>query len=572
MNSIFKIKGHRILALSVCLILSSFGCVPGANIKVSVRNPVKPAMSVENVQVVNNQIIITGTNLNDVSNFKIVNGATITNLQIESKSTTSIVANTLNNVTFAAGVMFDFVLSTASATSTFQVTFTTANNSITATMLTSMGATKGQIMKYNGFAWTPSSITNAQTYLGTWNAGTNTPDLTSPSSTPGDYFIVSVAGTLNAINYAIGDWIISDGYNWQKVANSAVVVSTFNGRRGIVTMVPGDYVYLLNGSFKLPGSTLNDIANVDLTTVAPANNDVLKYNFATGKWIPGTVAGGGGAGTVTSVTSATTDIGVATGTVTPVLTLNSGTSANQIVKLNGTAQLPALDGSLVTLLNPSNLSAAVPVAKGGTGLSAGNSGGIPYYSSNTAMSSSAVLDLNGVVLGGGAGATPTSTAAGVADQVLRIPGAGGAPAFGAIDLTKAAAVSGALPIANGGTGATSAATARTALGVASGATYATGSTVGTIPLLGTGGIVGSNICTGDNAGGIICTPVTSSVLSASVSDESGAGALLFGTAPTITDPIIANISPAANFTLTQNAVVPFTSISSGAVVNTLYLK
>lgn len=45
--------------------------------------------------------------------------------------------------------------------------------------------------------------------------------------------------------------------------------------------------------------------------------------------------------------------------------------------------------------------------------------------------------------------------AGSADQVLRVPGAGGTPAFGAIDLTKSAAVTGALPAANGGTGQSS---------------------------------------------------------------------------------------------------------------------
>ena len=43
-------------------------------------------------------------------------------------------------------------------------------------------------------------------------------------------------------------------------------------------------------------------------------------------------------------------------------------------------------------------------------------------------------------------------AAGTANQVLRVPGGGGAPAFGAIDLTQTAAVTGALPAANGGTG------------------------------------------------------------------------------------------------------------------------
>jgi hypothetical protein len=77
--------------------------------------------------------------------------------------------------------------------------------------------------------------------------------------------------------------------------------------------------------------------------------------------------GGGGSGTVTSVTSTNTDIGVASGTTTPALTLNSGTGANQILKLDGTAKIPAVDGSQITNLNPANLSSAVPLNKGGTG-------------------------------------------------------------------------------------------------------------------------------------------------------------------------------------------------------------
>src|SRR6185369_17974855 len=35
---------------------------------------------------------------------------------------------------------------------------------------------------------------------------------------------------------------------------------------------------------------------------------------------------------------------------------------------------------------------------------------------------------------------------------------------------------------------------------------------------------------------------------------------------------ITGLTPGANFTLTQNSVVPFTSVESGAVANTLYLK
>jgi hypothetical protein len=57
-----------------------------------------------------------------------------------------------------------------------------------------------------------------------------------------------------------------------------------------------------------------------------------------------------GNGTVTNVTSANSDIAIVNETTTPELTLNSGTGANQIVKLDGTAKLPAVDGSQLTNL------------------------------------------------------------------------------------------------------------------------------------------------------------------------------------------------------------------------------
>ncbi|MDO9182966.1 MAG: tail fiber domain-containing protein [Bacteriovorax sp.] len=525
---------NKVMLLTLFILTS---CIGANNLQIAIKNPKQlnsAVISVANVQLISNQVVITGTNLNEVSGFKIVNGGATTNLVIESKSATSIVANTLSNVTFAAGVVFDFVLSTATASSTFQVTFSMSNNSITAAMLTSMGATTGQIMKYNGAAWVPSTITNAQTYLGTWSAAGNSPNITSPSSTPGDYYIVSSAGTLSGITYAIGDWIISDGYNWQKVANSAVVVSTFNGRRGTVTLVPGDYATLKSGG-KITGSSINDLADINIAS-EPGNGEVLIYNNTTHLWVPGTISAG--AGTVTGVTSATTDISVA-GSTSPILTLNSGTGADQIVKLTAAAKLPAVDGSLLTSLNPASLASTVAVGKGGTGLSAGTTGGLPYFASTSTMASSA---------------------AGTAGDLL-ISGGATAPAWIST-----------LPIANGGTGAATAPLARSALGIASAATYANGSTTGTVPLLGTLGIVGSNICTGDNAGGIICSPMTSSVVAGSVSDETGSGVMVFGTSPTITDPVIANLAPVANFSLTQNSTQPFTSESVGAIINTLYLK
>ncbi len=71
----------------------------------------------------------------------------------------------------------------------------------------------------------------------------------------------------------------------------------------------------------------------------------------------------------------------------------------------------------------------------------------------------------------GRGGTTTGDVAditGTAAQVLRVASDGGGLAFGAVDLAAAAAVTGALPVTNGGTGSTSSGDARAALGLAIG--------------------------------------------------------------------------------------------------------
>jgi len=82
-------------------------------------------------------------------------------------------------------------------------------------------------------------------------------------------------------------------------------------------------------------------------------------------------------------------------------------------------------------------SGQLSVANGGTGISTFNS--------------------NGVLIGNGTG-NLVSTATPSPDQILRVPGAGGQPSFGAIDLSKSASVGGILASANGGTGVNSTAT------------------------------------------------------------------------------------------------------------------
>jgi len=55
---------------------------------------------------------------------------------------------------------------------------------------------------------------------------------------------------------------------------------------------------------------------------------------------------------------------------------------------------------------------ALPVANGGTGLTSGTSGGIPYYSASGTIASSAALTASALVIGGGAGAAPATTTTG----------------------------------------------------------------------------------------------------------------------------------------------------------------
>lgn len=91
-----------------------------------------------------------------------------------------------------------------------------------------------------------------------------------------------------------------------------------------------------------------------------------------------------------------------------------------------------------------------PVTTTGTlGLAAaGTSGGIPCFSSTSAIASSVLQTANAIMLGGGAGVCPSPLGSlGTTTTVLH-GNAAGAPTFGAVSLT--ADVSGILPNANGG--------------------------------------------------------------------------------------------------------------------------
>lgn len=98
------------------------------------------------------------------------------------------------------------------------------------------------------------------------------------------------------------------------------------------------------------------------------------------------------------------------------LTVRGVTPTTGITLVDGEKAVVAWNGSDYVKIASSvltNFTGILPVANGGTGLSSGTSGGIPYYSATGTLASSAALTLNAIVLGGGpSGAAPATTATG----------------------------------------------------------------------------------------------------------------------------------------------------------------
>jgi len=305
-------------------------------------------------------------------------------------------------------------------------------------------------------------VTGGLVYKGSYNATTSSPSLVT--ATKGDFYIVSVAGTLAGVTLNVGDHIVFNQDSSDPVTSAMFdvidntdAVSSVNGQTGVITLGASDVnalaiasnlsdlnnagtartnlglgtsavinvgtgasqIVQLDGSSRLPavdGSQLTNVTSTDTSKLAIASNLSDLNNVATAR----------------------TNLGLGTSAVIDV-----GTGASQIVQLDGSSRLPAVDGSQLTNVTSTDTS-KLAIANN---LSDLNNAGTAR--TNLGLGTSAVIDV-------GTGAS----------QIVQLDGSSRLPAVDGSQLTNVTGTDATkLAIASNLSDLNNVATARTNLGL-----------------------------------------------------------------------------------------------------------
>ncbi len=198
-----------------------------------------------------------------------------------------------------------------------------ANGAITAIKLNDMNASAGQVLRWNGTAWSPATLS---------------------SGGSGDDWGAQTAVTGAALT---GDGTAASPLNLAKQNATAGQVLKWSG----TAWVPGTVTGIGLGDdwgaqIAVTGATLTGDGTVsnplNLAKQGATNGQVLQWNG--NNWVPGTVSGGGVGdnwGSQATVTGTTLD-GDGT-TVSPLILARQGAATGQVLKWDGTTWTPADD-------------------------------------------------------------------------------------------------------------------------------------------------------------------------------------------------------------------------------------
>lgn len=258
-------------------------------------------------------------------------------------------------------------------------------------------ATDNAIVRFNGTTGklVQNSAATIDDTTGDITAGKFNTVAISGSSTP----TLAVTGTTTVSGSNTGDQTSVTG-------NAGTATAWATGRTIGIT---GDLTYT--------SPSLDGTGNVTAAgTLATVNSNVGA--FGNGSYIPTITVNAKGlitAVTTNAVTAGGTGDVVGPGSSTDnAVAVFDGTTGkllqNSVVTIDPvTGDIAGInDFSIANLIvtNP------IPVTSGGTGIAAGTSGGIPYFSGSTTIASSAALAANSLVKGGGAGVAPSTITTG----------------------------------------------------------------------------------------------------------------------------------------------------------------
>jgi hypothetical protein len=246
------------------------------------------------------------------------------------------------------------------------------------------------------------AVTLANT-TGSASATNITSTLTGAGTVTAQFAIVKVTGTLTTTKVvtfgSAGSAPYSKTYTVVNAATGGSVSFTAYGGTG-VTIAVGEsaYVYYDGTNIVKVSSTVASGVTTFQTSMSGLTPSTATSGAVT---LAGTLGTANGGTNLTSFTSG----GAVYATSTSALT--TGTLPTTA---GGTALTSFTSGGAVYATSTSALTTGtLPVASGGTNLTSGTSGGVLAYTASGVLASSGALAANNVVVGGGAGAAPSST-------------------------------------------------------------------------------------------------------------------------------------------------------------------